>query len=276
MSSAGGFVNAVINGRTLGANAIQLHPAPPQRWNTTRFSPGYEEAFLKELPTSGIAKIFFHGIYLINLATPDPRLQKLSIDSLTAHLDLMERIHGDGVIFHVGSLKDEPSEEEGYRRAAECINKTVAAVPGTARLLLEVAAGSGSIIGDRLEELAAIYEQVEHKERVAFALDTQHLWASGYDIANGLEGFIEDTDRLLGLERVVAIHVNDSMTTLGSRRDRHANLGEGTIGLEALSRFINHPALARIPMILETPALKEMETAKDELERLRSVIEGNA
>jgi len=139
------------------------------------------------------------------------------------------------------------------------------------RLLLEVAAGAGSIIGDRVEELATIYEKVEQKDRVGFALDSQHLWASGYDLAHELETIIKNFDAVLSIDKIWAIHLNDSKTALASKKDRHENLGDGSIGNEALSAFVNHPKLRTIPFILETPGLKEMETAKIEVEKLKAL-----
>jgi len=272
VSSAGGFKNAALNAKALGATAIQIHPSPPQRWNRNPYPEGYENEFLAALPDSGVGKVFFHGVYLINLASVQEELRNLSITSLIHYLDLMDRIKGDGVIFHVGSLKDEPSEEAGYKRAADCINTIMAKAPGKARLLLEVAAGSGSIVGDRMEELAAIYGMVKAKDRVGFALDTQHLWASGYDLKNSLDAFMRDAEKILTFKKIWAVHVNDSLTELGSRKDRHACLGEGLIGEQALTAFCNRPELKEIPLILETPALKDMESAKAEVKKLAGML----
>ena len=272
VSSAGGFVNAAKNGAELGATAVQIHPSPPQRWNTNPYPDGYEDEFLKALESSGIQKVFFHGVYLINLASPDDKLRANSIRSLVHYLQLMEKIRGEGVIFHIGSLKDEPSEQVGYERAAECVNRIFDTAPGSARLLLEISAGGGKIIGDKLEELAEVYQLIDAKDRVGFALDTQHLWASGYDLRNGLEAFMNEAEKILTFKKIWAVHINDSMTALGSRRDRHANIGEGEIGEEALRAFVNHEKLRKIPLILETPALKSMDTAKAEVEKLRQLL----
>ena len=272
VSSAGGLKNAALNAKELGATAIQIHPSPPQRWNRNPYEKGYEDGFLEALPGSGVEKVFFHGVYLINLASVDEQLRILSTASLIHYLDLMDRIKGDGVIFHVGSLKDEPSEEAGYKRAAQCINTVMKNAPGNARLLLEVAAGSGSIVGDRMEELAAIYDMVEKKDRVGFALDTQHLWASGYDLKNSLDKFMKDAEKIFTFKKIWAVHVNDSLTELGSRKDRHASLGEGLIGEAALTAFCNRPELKDIPLILETPALKEMKTAKAEVKKFAGML----
>ncbi len=272
VSSAGGIENAVLNGRELGVNSIQLHPAPPQRWNTKPFAEGIEEAFIREREGSGIDKVFFHGIYLINLANPDPRLQGLARNSLVYYLELNHRLSGDGVIFHLGSMKDEPDEQAGYRRMADSINWILNRARGEAKLLLEVAAGSGNIVGDRVEELAEIFCGVEDQERVGFALDSQHLWASGYDLVNNLDAVIDNIDTVLGLDKVFAFHLNDSKTDLGSRVDRHENLGQGKIGEQALRRLVNHPRLRHIPFVLETPDLKSLETAHGQVKTLREYI----
>jgi deoxyribonuclease-4 len=179
---------------------------------------------------------------------------------------------GEGVIFHLGSFKDEDDTELGFARVIRNVNEALAKSPTASKLLLEVSAGAGRIIGSRLEELARVYEGVDQKDRVGFALDTQHLWASGYDYVSDLGGFVGQLERVLSVPKIWAIHVNDSKTALASKRDVHANLGEGTIGREGLSSFINHPRLVDIPLILETPGLKTSETTAQEVESLRSLL----
>ncbi|MCO6431884.1 MAG: deoxyribonuclease IV [Deltaproteobacteria bacterium] len=268
VSAAGGLENAIANGTELGVNTIQIHPSPPQRWNSTAYKAGFEAEFLKARSASKIKKVFFHAIYLINLATPDSKNFHLSKLSLKHYLELMHRIQGDGVIVHVGSLKDQEKEEEGLERAASGINWIFENTPGEARLLLEVAAGSGKVIGSRLEQLARVFELVENKERLGFALDSQHLWASGYDLRENLEGVLQDIKQQFGYKKVWAVHLNDSKVECASKKDRHENLGEGVIGKEALSKFVNHSELRSIPFILETPGLKQMDTAKVEVSKL--------
>jgi deoxyribonuclease-4 len=137
---------------------------------------------------------------------------------------------------------------------------------------MEVAAGSGSIIGDRVEELALIYSQLERKELAGFGLDTQHMWASGYDLATDLEGVIKNVDESLGLDKVWSIHLNDSKTELASKKDRHENIGDGLIGETALRRAFTHSKLKSIPFILETPALESLDGARSEIEKLRGFL----
>ena len=272
VTSAGGLQKSAEAAQQLGINSIQVHPTPPQRWNSKPFAEGAEEAFNTVRKSAGVEKIFFHGIYLINLANPDDQKFHLSKVSLVNDLDFSSRINGDGVIFHMGSMKDQKDEAAGYERVAYGINWILEHAKNNGRLILEVAAGSGAVIGDRLEELAIVYEKVEQKDRVGFGLDTQHLWASGYDLQNKLEEIVKQIDSVLGLKKVWSVHLNDSMTALASRKDRHANIGTGLIGKDALEKFLNHPKLKHIPFILETPALKEMETAKAEVETLRALV----
>jgi len=266
VSVAGGLEKGLEHAKRLGVNTIQCHPSPPQLWNSKPFPPGVEDRFNELRPQSGVKKVFFHGVYLINLATTDPQKFHLAKLSLLHYLDLCDRINGDGVIFHVGSSRDHKDENEGYRRAAHGINWIIENSRSQSLLLLEVAAGSGAIIGDRMEELLAIYEMVESKERVAFALDTQHMWASGYDVSSNLLGEVES---VLGLSMIHAIHLNDSLTPHASRKDRHANLGTGTIGEKRLRELLTDKRAADIPFILETPAMKTPEEMDLEVATLK-------
>jgi deoxyribonuclease-4 len=275
VSVAGGLEKAIENAKILGITAAQIHPSPPQRWNRNPYKAGYESAFLEargDYPE--LEKIFFHSIYLINLATPDGGKIELAIKSLKYYLELCARAGGDGVIFHVGSLKDEPDETLGLTRAAEAIDEVLADTPENSRLLLEVSAGGGQIIGSKFNQLKIVYDKVKDgggkkDKRLGFALDTQHMWASGYDLKDNLEGVISELDNHFGFNNIYAIHLNDSMTELASKKDRHANLGQGLIGEDALKNFIFAPQIAHIPVILETPALKSMDTARAEVDVLR-------
>jgi deoxyribonuclease-4 len=272
VSAAGGLKNAALAAQELDINTIQIHPSPPQRWNTTPFPDGVEDSFNEARKGSCLEKVFFHAIYLINMATPDPSKFQSAKMSLVNYLDLNSRIDGAGVIFHVGSMKDQPDEAEGYDRVVSGLNWVLDRAPKNSRLILEVAAGSGSVIGDRVEELALIYSQLDKKQLVGFGLDTQHMWASGYNLVDETESVIEIVDRELSLDKVWSIHLNDSKTELASRKDRHENIGDGLIGAEALKRIFLHPKLAHIPFILETPALGTIEGARSEIEKLREFI----
>jgi deoxyribonuclease-4 len=272
VSAAGGLKNAASAAAELNINTIQVHPSPPQRWNTTPFPEGIEKEFLSAKQGTCLEKVFFHAIYLINMASPDPQKFHLAKTSLVNYLDFNARIDGAGVIFHVGSMKDQPDEAEGYDRVVSGINWVMERAPKKSRLILEVAAGSGSVIGDRVEELALIYSQLDNKEQVGFGLDTQHMWASGYDLVNELDSVIATVEEELSLDKVWSIHLNDSKTDLGSKKDRHENIGEGLIGEKTLKRVFTHPKLISIPFILETPALESLEGAQSEVNKLRGFI----
>lgn len=268
VSCAGGLVNAAKAAIELNINTIQIHPSPPQRWNSEPFAQGIEAAFNSLRNDSCLEKVFFHAIYLINMATPDPQKFHLAKTSLLNYLDLNTRIDGAGVIFHVGSMKDQPDEAQGYDRVVSGLNWILERAPKDSRLIMEVAAGSGSIIGDQVEELALIYSQIERKELVGFGLDTQHLWASGYDLVNEIDGVIDLIDREMSLDKVWSIHLNDSKTDRASKKDRHENIGAGLIGSAALEKIFNHPKLSKIPFILETPALESLAGAREEIDKL--------
>lgn len=276
VSGSGGLFNILQRGRDLGVNTVMTHPAPPQRWNSTPFK---DEVIDKYNSLRGeysdIERVFFHGIYLINLANPDSQKFHLSKLSVMHHLDLLNRIDGDGVIFHTGSFKD-TTEDVGFDRVIYGLNWIFENIPSEIKgkkLLLECAAGSGSIVGDRMEELQRIYSGVkdEYKQYLGFCLDTQHMFASGYDLINNLEEVVSDIQKYLGLENVRAIHFNDSKTEFASHKDRHANLGEGLIGLDAMKNILNHPKLSEIPFILETPALDELEGALNQVKILKEL-----
>jgi deoxyribonuclease IV len=272
VSASGGLAAALARGNNLGVNTIQVHPSAPQRYIPNPYNKGLEDSYLQQLGSGSVKKLFFHSIYLINLANPDKTKQRASIVSLINDLEFSARAKADGVIFHVGSLKDEPDEEVGLDRCAKAVTEILEKTPSNSRLLLEVSAGSGKVIGARIEELCYIFNKVGCPERLGFALDTQHMWASGYDWQNKLEEIVLDLENNFGLQNISAIHLNDSKTALGSRTDRHANLGEGLIGYEALERVVNHPKLQGIPLILETPRMKSEEEAPIDVAVLRKMI----
>jgi deoxyribonuclease-4 len=272
VSASGGMKLAYERGQKLGVNTIQIHPSPPQRYVLQPFAAGLEDGLLDVRLQSGVEKLFFHSIYLINLANPDPEKRTLSMKSLINELDFAARCQAEGVIFHVGSLKDEPHETIGLERSAECIKQILDDSDDRSRLLLEVSAGSGKIIGARIEQLAEIYNHVNNKQRLGFALDTQHMWASGYDWQNELDTIISQVEASFGIENIYAIHLNDSQSKLASKIDRHANLGEGTIGYETLTKIVNHPKLSHIPLILETPRMKNIDEAQIEVLALNKML----
>jgi deoxyribonuclease IV len=268
VSCAGGLYKALEHGDELGVNTIMLHPSPPQRWNTKPFEQDAIDAFNEKRKTSKVEKVFFHGIYLINLAHPEKAKLHLAKLSLVHYLDLAEKINADGVVFHVGSFK-EVDVDEALAQVSEAIDWIFEKSSGKSKLMLEVAAGAGNVIGDKFSELKKIYNGVKDRSRLQFCLDTQHMFGSGYDIKDNLEGVVQELEKELGIDLIGAVHFNDSKVELASHKDRHENLGEGLIGEEGMKGFLNHPKLKHLPFIMETPNVKDVETAQEQVDILK-------
>ncbi|KUK76499.1 MAG: putative endonuclease 4 [candidate division WS6 bacterium 34_10] len=281
VSSAGGIENAVKAAKKFDINSIQMMPTAPMRWATKEIAKEDIENFVNELENSGLEKILIHGIYLTNLAREDKQLFHLGKEGLRVYLDFAERV-GEliekkeldteilGVCFHPGSQK-ELSFEDSIERISYGIDWVLDKVKGKQKLLIETTAGTGNNLGRTLTELKKMRDGVKEKSRVGFVIDTQHMYAAGYDLVNDLDGVIEDMDRELGIENIKAIHINDSKMKLGSNKDRHANLGEGEIGEKALKEILHRKEFKDTPFILETPALKSGKDMESEIKKLKEL-----
>ncbi|HOU76102.1 MAG TPA: deoxyribonuclease IV [Candidatus Dojkabacteria bacterium] len=272
-----------------GFNSIQTMPTAPMQWSIKPIDPikGYplspddDRNVNKILKNSPLKNILIHGVYLINLSRKEKQKFHLSKLSLVNYLNFAQSlinvkntkkvdINILGVCFHPGSAID-LSDQDGLKRIAQGLTwiheQTIKSAPD-AKILIESTAGAGNIVGDKLEELQKMKELTspEVQRRIGYVLDTQHMWVSGYDWENDNSKIFKNIDNTVGIENVKAIHLNNSMTELGSHRDRHANLSEGKISIEAISQIINHPSIIsnNIPIILETPALKDEEGIKSE------------
>jgi len=256
----------------LRVNSIQIHPSSPVSWNVREFQDDDVEEIKSAFQSSGLEKLFFHGIYLINLASENKRINHLSKVSLINYLNLAYRVGSEGVVFHIGSLGN-LEESEGLKRVIDSVNYILENSAG-GDLILEVSAGSGKIFGGKFSDLSNVRNEVKNPERIKFGLDTQHMWASGYDIKNSLENVMEDCEKTLGFENVSVIHINDSKSDLGSKIDRHENLGGGKIGLEVLKKFCNYPKIVEnnIPLILETPNVGKLDLISNEVKIFYSLI----
>lgn len=280
ISFSGGSKKCIERANSVNINCLQTMPSPPIKWATKEFDEQVAINCVNALRNSSVKRILFHGIYLINLARQNKQLFHLGKMSLVTYLDLMYKIttlaqseevdfSPIGVVFHPGSVKDiEP--DKAVDRVAYGVNWVLENSQG-GRLLLETTAGSGNVIGDRLEELAEVYEKVEQKDRVGFVLDTQHMWASGYNWETDLEDIINNIRKTIGIENVYAIHLNNSASDCGSHIDRHANLEEGKISAETIKKILHHPSLKDIPFILETPALKKPDSLVKEIKVLKDL-----
>ncbi len=276
VSISGGLDQALDRGQALGATAIQTFASSPR---TIHFSPipkDIIDAYHHKLPQSGIKLHLFHGVYLINLAHESSGYVDLCVESLKFYQQTAGQIGGLGTIFHVGSHKG-LGLDHYISQITQAISTVLKDSPKGVWLLLENAAGHQGTIGQKLAELQLIIESVKQTgidtRYLGIGLDSQHAFASGYDLrsSSGLESLITDVTETVGLDRLQVIHLNDSLTDCRSGRDRHANLGEGLIGLDGIRRLVNHEKLCHLPMILEVPGEKAGPRPID-VETLKSLI----
>lgn len=252
VSPAGGLANAVQRGRGRGCRAIQIFNQSPRMWRPTAYDEEDFSAFKDALAQSEIESVLIHAAYLLNCASEDPEIRAKSLASLTQSLRIGDGIGAAGVVLHPGSAKG-GDVGEAISRAGLVIAEALAQSE-RCPLHLENTAGAGGTLGRSFEELAALAEAAGGSERIGLCLDSCHLLASGYDIRTpaGLGETLELGDRTLGLERLHSLHVNDSLTALGSNRDRHAVLGQGELGPEGCAAFLSEPRFEGLPCVLET------------------------
>ncbi len=274
VSVAGGLERAFARGDELGCEAIQIFVANPNQWRGRTFDDGEVERFRAARAASGVGPVAAHASYLINLAATDRRVLARSQKALAEELRRCARLGVDSLVLHPGSHLDS-SEEAGIARAAAALDRVLAATPDGPRLLLENTAGQGSALGWRLEQLAAIRGRLDHarRRRVGFCLDTCHAFAAGYPLheEGGYEEFLAEAEERLGLARVRLVHLNDSARPFGSRRDRHASIGEGEIGTALFARLVHEPRLAGVGMVIETEAGPDRAGHRRDLETLRAL-----
>lgn len=274
LSIAKGLHHALYSAATYHCNALQIFTKNAQTWKERQLSSEEIERFKQAKAETGIEAIASHTSYLINLAAPDPKKHTLSCKALKQELIRSSKLELPYVVLHPGSHMGK-SPGEGVHRIAESINAVFAETPeATPRLLLETTAGQGTGIGHTFEQLAAIMEEIDEKERIGICLDTCHIFAAGYDIRNrsSCRKTMSVFDSIIGLSQLYLIHLNDSQKGLGSRVDRHEHIGEGMIGIQAFGYFMNAPELHQIPKIIETPKTKNGRDADAiNLNKLRSL-----
>lgn len=271
MSTKGGIGNALRRGHEIGCTAVQVFTSSPRQWYAPTLSPEQVADFKKAQVETGIQQVVSHDTYLINLCAPTPEIRSKSIESLTKELIRCGEYGIQFVVSHIGSLKDQ-DEGEALLAASEGMRQVLDNSPDTVMLLMETTAGQGSSLNARFEQMSMLLDLCGGSHRVGVCLDTCHVFAAGYDIRSGdtFNATVAEFDGIVGLDRLRAIHVNDSQKGLGSRIDRHAAIGEGEIGPDAFRLLVNDERLSEIPMLLETP---EDEMHKVNLERLRSYRE---
>lgn len=253
-----------------GGNTFAFFTRNPRGGKAKEINPEDVKKFLELEQENGFGKLVAHAPYTMNCASDKENLREFAREILADDMKRMELTPGNYYNFHPGSHVGQGAEA-GIAKIAEILNE-VLTKEQTTTVLLETMSGKGSEVGRNFQELRQIIDQVELKEKLGVCLDTCHVWDGGYDIVNDLDGVLTEFDQIIGLDRLKAIHLNDSMNGLGSHKDRHAKIGEGEIGLEALVRVINHPATRGIPFILETP--NDDEGWRREISLLREKYEG--
>jgi deoxyribonuclease-4 len=270
VSSSGGIHTAVDRAVAIGADSLQLFTQSPRMWRPTNHDPANLEKFRERRAETGMGGVLCHALYLCNLAAPDDDVYAKSVAALRNTMEVASAIGADGVVFHVGSHLGS-GFEHGLERVVPALEQVLELSTGETWLLMENSAGTGGTIGRSVDELAAIFERLDRHPRLGICLDSCHLYASGVDVTDpgALDACLDEVDATMGLDRLRALHVNDSAMPLGSNRDRHANMGEGLLG-EKLGVFLANPRLQDLPAVLETegpdghgPDATEVQKAKD-------------
>ena len=234
-----------------GGNTFAFFTRNPRGGKAKEIDPSDVEKFLELARENEFGKLVAHAPYTMNCCAAKENLRDFARETMSDDLKRMEYTPGNYYNFHPGSHVGQGAET-GIKKISEILNEVLTREQSTT-VLLETMSGKGSEVGRNFQELRQIINRVEYKEKLGICLDTCHVWDGGYDIVNDLDGVLNEFDRIIGLEHLKAIHLNDSMNGLGSHKDRHAKIGEGQIGLDALVRVIRHPALEGRPFILETP-----------------------
>jgi deoxyribonuclease-4 len=269
LSSSGGIHTAVDRAEAVGADSLQVFTQSPRTWRPTNHDPANFEKFRQRRDEIGLHGVLCHALYLCNFAAPDDAIYEKSVQALANTMQVASGIGADGVVFHIGSHLGS-GFEAGLERVLPAMRVVLAHCEDT-WLLMENSAGTGGTIGRSIEELATIFDRLDGHPRLGICLDSCHLYASGVDVTDPvqLDAALDEIDASIGLDRLRALHVNDSATPLGSNRDRHANIGEGILG-EKLGVFLGNKRLQGLPAVLETagpdnkgPDAKEIQKAKD-------------
>lgn len=251
LSTAKGFLAMGRDALSIGANTFQFFTRNPRGGKAKDLDPTDIEAFLALAAENGFGKLLAHAPYTLNPCSADAQTRGFALETMLDDLARMERLPSNLYNFHPGSHVGQ-GEDVGIALIVTQLNEVLTPALKTT-VLLETMAGKGSEVGRTFEEIRRILDGVVLQEKMGVCLDTCHLNDAGYDLVNDLDGVLERFDRVIGLDRLYAIHLNDSMNPLGSRKDRHERIGYGHLGLEAIARLINHPALRHLPFLLETP-----------------------
>ena len=259
MPTAGGLDKAIRNGKAIGCTAVQVFTSSPQQWKAKEVTKEMAAAFKAALKETGITSVTSHDSYLVNLAAPTPEQREKSIEGLSGELRRCASYGIPNAVSHIGAHVGQGAET-GLKHAAEGIRKVLGDTPDSVTLLMETTAGQGSALNAKFEELAWLLNKLKGNKRLGVCLDTCHIFVAGYDIRDKksfLKTFSE-FDKVVGLDRLHAIHCNDSKKGLGSKVDRHEHIGKGEIGPETFRMLVNDKRFERIPILLETPEAETM------------------
>lgn len=270
LSSSKGFLAMAKTAESIGATTFQFFTRNPRGGAAKEWQEADVRAMLDYFKQAGIAMPLAHAPYTLNACAKEERTREFALETIADDLKKLEMIPGAMYNFHPGSHVGQGAEE-GIRLIADALNRTLWREMGTT-VLLETMAGKGSEVGRSFEELRAVIDKVEPSEKLGVCLDTCHVWDGGYDIVEHLDRVLQEFDSIVGLERLKAVHLNDSMNPCGAHKDRHEKIGQGYIGLEAFRRIVNHPKLKCLPFYLETP--NELEGYEAEIRLLKSLRKG--
>ena len=258
VSAAGGQWKAPGYGAALGCEVIQLFTRPPHSFAAKPITDEDAEKFKAAMKESGLKRAYVHAPYLINLASANSKTRFGSTSMLRDELERCSKLGVHAMMFHPGSAKD-LGPEAGVQKVIEGLNRIMDGYDGSCQLLIEISAGAGAVMGDTFEELAAFIDGAERGKDIGICFDTQHAFASGYDLRTkkGVDDTFKLFDKTIGLKKLVASHCNDSKVEFNSHKDRHEHLGQGHMGEDAFKFIVQHPKLQHIDLILETPYEKE-------------------
>jgi deoxyribonuclease-4 len=273
VSTAGGVSKAPARALEIGASAIQIFTSSPNQWSTKSIDETEAAAYRAELAKVPVRFVTAHDSYLINLASPDKTLRDRSVLAFTAELSRANTLGLDALVSHPGNFIDDRAA--GLQRNADGISAALDAAPGPTRLLMELTAGQGTVLGSTFEELADLLSRIDpaQRKRVGVCLDTCHVFAAGYDLVKDYDGVWKRFDNALGYQQLGCIHLNDSQGGLGSHKDRHALIGDGELGDAVFKRIMTDARLAHVPKVLETPKGDDLVSAdRAMLKKLRSFV----
>ena len=275
MPTAGGIEKSPLNGKSVGCVAMQIFTKNQNQWKGKTLDKKTVDAYLHNLKDAGIEHVASHDSYLINLANPDPAMYKKSFEAFVDEIERAALLKIPYLVFHPGSHLGS-GEEAGLKSMAKAMNEAIKKTkhcPGV-MLTIETTAGQGTNLGYRFEHIAYLIDNVKDKKRVGVCLDTCHVFAAGYDIRTkeAYKKTFKEFDEKVGLEQIKFFHINDSKKDLGSRVDRHEQLGKGFIGKDAFGFLVNDRRFYKTPMVLETPKGKDLAEDRENLSLMRSLI----